>query len=701
MFRGDFMRTFKKMAALLLALSLTAGLAACGAASPGQELPAPEEPDAVETAETVGEGLVSTLVVKQEELPGGLAELSAMNLAGEELILAGRDAAGAPGLGTLDADGGFSALALPDDVVSVDAVCSTGEAVAALASTETGMCILSFGGGQDPRTELDADDASMLYGDLALAVLDGNFYVLYYMGIAEFGPDGMVSRICNGPEKWSYFTSMQEAGGRIYVAMGDGMNGGSVLCELDTSDLSLESVDIGEAEIDGLGLDAGGGLLLGLSTGGRDIAASLGADGPEELFDWSEPGIVSASFKRFWRLSGGDYAFFSYGDKALNLLREELAAPRTELTLLTDYPRSELYAMVNAFNLANPDYKVSVDTLGEDGLTMELLQTQLIAGQGPDIFAFYTYDTLTRLGPSAAVDLLGYLDADGEYSRESIVPGLLKAMSTDGALYALPYDFSITTFTAPSSAIPEPGITYAEAEAAAAEAGVPLFPPWMTQETLWGWLSEFAAVQFTDLEAGTCSFDSENYIALLEKCAATDTELPADPNQAYNGLLQFETLQRFVRLAAVSENYGGDYTFAGVPNDGSNGSMFSLDLSFAISAQSEHADGAWQFIRSTLSPEMQGLATMLPASQAELERQLDTMVETGMDFYGQWLQLTEADAEKFRVLLDGTTTVQGSLPTVTDILCDDAAQCFAGQISAEQAAAYSQERVSTWLAEQG
>ena len=93
MFRGDFMRTFKKIAALLLALSLAAGLAACGGAPQEQELPAPDEPDAVET---VGEGLVSTLVIKQEELPGGLAELSAMNTAGEGLILAGWDAAASP-----------------------------------------------------------------------------------------------------------------------------------------------------------------------------------------------------------------------------------------------------------------------------------------------------------------------------------------------------------------------------------------------------------------------------------------------------------------------------------------------------------------------------------------------------------------------------------------------------------------------------
>ena len=65
------------------------------------------------------------------------------------------------------------------------------------------------------------------------------------------------------------------------------------------------------------------------------------------------------------------------------------------------------------------------------------------------------------------------------------------------------------------------------------------------------------------------------------------------------------------------------------------------------------------------------------------------------------MKISESDAEKLRGLVEGTTTVNYSLPTVSDILSEDAAQYFAGQISVEQAAAYSQERVSTWLAEQG
>lgn len=563
MFRGDFMRTFKKIAALLLALSLAAGLAACAGAPQEQELPAPDEPDAVET---VGEGLVSTLVIKQEELPGGLAELSAMNTAGEGLILAGWDAAASPVLGTLGEDGGFSALTLPEDVVSVEAVCRDGEAVAALAATETGMCVLSLGGGQDSRTELDADDASMLYGDLALTVKNGKFYVLYYMGIAEFGPDGKAARVCYGPEKWSFFTSMLEVDGHIYVAVGDGMNGGGSLCELDTEAMSLTSIDTGELGVKALGLSAEGGLLLSGSLGGRDIVAALGEGEPTELFDWAEPGVAIVSCLSIWEQPDGSYILYQAGDTALERLTEELAAPRTELVLLTDYAGSEMYDLVNTFNRENPDYKVRVESLYDEGMSMELLNTQLIAGDGPDIFAFCYYDNLMRLGPAATVDLLPYLDADGEYSRESILPSLLEAMSPQGKLSALPYTFSLVTFTAPEDVIAGPGVTFAEAKAAADEADLPLFPLWMTRETLWGWMEEFAAVQFTDLEAGTCSFDSEEYIGLLRECGETSTDFPADISQNYVGLLQFEPLQGYMRLSVISGNYGGEYTFAGMPN---------------------------------------------------------------------------------------------------------------------------------------
>ena len=86
-------------------------------------------------------------------------------------------------------------------------------------------------------------------------------------------------------------------------------------------------------------------------------------------------------------------------------------------------------------------------------------------------------------------------------------------MCVQGKLSWLPYSFGISTFTAPSAYLSEPGFSFDEAKQAAAKAGLPLFPGWMTRDILWGWLSDFAVGQYMDLEAGTCSFDSEDYIS--------------------------------------------------------------------------------------------------------------------------------------------------------------------------------------------
>ncbi|MFR5780956.1 MAG: hypothetical protein ACLUEK_03495 [Oscillospiraceae bacterium] len=83
------------------------------------------------------------LTLTKEALPGGLASLDAMSGRDGEFVLAGQDDSGQPVLGVLDAQGAFEALALPEDVLSVDAVCRTGEGAAALAFTEAGACILS------------------------------------------------------------------------------------------------------------------------------------------------------------------------------------------------------------------------------------------------------------------------------------------------------------------------------------------------------------------------------------------------------------------------------------------------------------------------------------------------------------------------------------------------------------------------------
>ena len=76
-------------------------------------------------------------------------------------------------------------------------------------------------------------------------------------------------------------------------------------------------------------------------------------------------------------------------------------------------------------------------------------------------------------------------------------------------------------------------------------------------------------------------------------------------------------------------------------------------------------------------------------------------VENGVRFFEFEYEIGEADADKLRELISETTTAQDTYPIVLSIMAEDAAEFFAGRITAEQAAEYTQNRVSTYLSERG
>lgn len=683
----------KRQIALILSVLLCI-LSACG----GMGTDAPEldlpEADVIESEPVAALGEYS-LTVTQTELPGGLASLASACAAENGVYLAGAGADGAPMLG-IWADGVYEPLDLSDGITEIESV-FFGDALSVLARAGDAIQILHYEDSGVLTTELNGD-LSALGKDLYYAEFGGMAYVMDSNTIAEV-KDGQLTRGMEAEAAYLLFTAMQAAQDGLYIVQFSGLDLTTQLLKLNADTFALEPADVGGVGIYGLGTTADSDVLVSCTSDGREFVKT--AD-EAELFDWSEPGIVSPGYTNLYELGDGSWLLFYRGQTSLELLEEKLLPPKTTLTLLTDLPRAELYTIVNDFNRTSEEYRVEVIQFGEDGLTAELLRTQLIAGEGPDIFAFYDRSSLADLGANSFEDLLVYLDADAEYGRDTLAPELLGAMCAQDKLDWLPYSFGISTFTAPSAYLSEPGFSFDEAKQAAAKAGLPLFPGWMTRDILWGWMSDFAVGQYMDLETGTCSFDSEDYISLLEECAAAAAEFGSDSAALYNSLLQFELLQNLIRVSTISDNYGGAYAFVGVPNETTNGSMFSPDLCFAISSTSGNKDAAWQLVRSCLSDEHQQMnLTSFPASASVLDAMIDDAVENGVHYYEYEYELDEADAAKLRGLISETQTAQDAYPAVLNIMAEDAAQFFAGQITAEQAAAYTQNRVSTWLAEQG
>ena len=669
----------------ILVLCLVLSLAGCGASGSATVVTTDDMPT---TAEIEQRGLL----LSSNTLPGGLAELTAMACEDGTACLAGSDASGGPVLGLLSAAGDFTAAELPSDVEKVYAVSLLGGEAKAVVEAAAGLCLLSFSaGGETECAELSAELTGKLGEVLGCAETGGALYVLGAERIVELDAGGGIACEALLPGE-GYPRSILACGGEVYVLMDEYADGGTVY-DFDAQTLEAEPLDLGELYPRALGKDAGGALCVGVRDGEREYVMAADGGG-KELLDWSRPGILVPEYSLLFEDKGGGWLLFYGGMAGLDRISRMSDDSRVELTLLSNFPTSELCALVNNFNTGNTASKLNVEYLPEDYDPARL--SEYIAGA--DVLAFASADGLFSLDGAELEDLLGYLDADGEYSRGTLVPELMEAMLVDGRLTWLPYAFTIDSFTISSAEPVEPGLSLADAEALAEAQTLPLFPPWMTQDVLWGWLGAFSAALYIDEENASCSFDGGDYAKLLELCAAAPLETPSGVSGQTPSLLSLAPLQSLGVYANVCDTYGAVTTYVGLPDGSDRGHMFSPVLSFAIPALSTHKAEAWDFLRSCLGKEQQLMSEFsLPASAPVLESQLGQLLGEGMEFQGPVLTLSEADAERFHEILEHATGGEHKLPEAERIMSEEAAACFAGESTAAEAAENTQRRVSEYL----
>ena len=157
--------------------------------------------------------------------------------------------------------------------------------------------------------------------------------------------------------------------------------------------------------------------------------------------------------------------------------------------------------------------------------------------------------------------------------------------------------------------------TVADMEAALATMpdGCQLFGQGNTKE---GMLSNVLAMNldnFVNWDDGTCSFDSENLISLLEFCNTfpleydyNNEEYVDDATRVQNGqqMLMDLYLSDLADMQLYKAIFNGDFSFIGYPmEDGSVGSSFMISSGMAMSTTCKDKEGAWSFMRELLLPQ--------------------------------------------------------------------------------------------------
>lgn len=468
----------------------------------------------------------------------------------------------------------------------------------------------------------------------------------------------------------------------------------------------------------------------------------------DRLIDWLAFGMDYRTISAYVPLSDGSVlaALFDGGERAQDRQASLVLMQKTEdsgqkertcLKLACYEMENSLIDPVLDFNRTNEQCYIEVvdysdydsgDGTGE-GLT--LLTTEILAGNVPDLFYTDNLPVMQYARQGILLDLYSCMDADPARSRDDFVKPLLDALEVQGALYELPNGFSVETLFGLESVVgdfkswsaPELERVMARLQPDATVLGT-----WYTREQALALFSgSFEA--FIDWENGNCSFESEDFLNLLEliksfpeeEIPSEDAYLPSNARLVLKQQLLLEaSIDSFVSYVYNCEPCG-ETAFVGYPGLQGAG-RFVTHGSMAISAACAEKEQAWEFLTAWVDQTSVCFPVYADELHAKMEEAMETTYrqdpdgnlviqnKTSYNHINEFGQvdaeisvsaLTQEQVDAVMQLIQNTYETDAQDETLQTIVVSELEPFFDGVYTAAQTAALIQNRVELYVAEQG
>lgn len=412
------------------------------------------------------------------------------------------------------------------------------------------------------------------------------------------------------------------------------------------------------------------------------------------------------------------------------------------VTLAMAYTDWRVRTAVVKFNKANENYRISIQDYSslygtdEDyqaGLTR--LNTDIVSGKVPDILLIDdSMPTDSYIGKGLLEDLKPYIEKDSGLDINNFMPNIIEAFSVDGKLYSIIDAYSIETIAAKASeAGQERGWTVEEVRKLLdSRPEGTKFLPEVTRDSMLDNCMSMAGSQFIDWKAGTCNFDSDGFIQMLEFLGTfpeeiDETDMDDDYWENYDSMWrEGRALASMMNLGTFQDYnrtekgiFGEKITLAGFPSANEDGSVIRPNIRLAMSSKSKNKEGAWEFLRTFLTDEYQEneVTYCFPISIKRLDElagqameksfymdENNNKVEYDDTYYLNGVEIpippmTKQETEELKEKLYGFTQIYKRDETLLNIIKEEAAPYFAGAKTAKDVAGIIQSRVQIYVNE--
>ena len=483
-------------------------------------------------------------------------------------------------------------------------------------------------------------DEYLYIGKLVFAG-NGNILAQTGSGLIGLSPEGKVLYRSGGDAENTYMEGICVTGsGRIiaviYKVNPADYSGSYCLVEVDpdTGNLTDLGADMSTQMMYGTGQFLGGQgdtLLMGTTTGIDSY--DLGTHTRSELLNWLNSDVNVNYVQSVVPLSDGRFLIAERNwqrDDSMKLAYLNPVGESVEKYLIhfaALYLDDTLTNTIISYNKQNDLFRIVFDdysrfsTEEDYQAGLKQLNQDIISGKIPDIFSMdgLPYDVYASKG--LLLDLKPRLEQDPDLRMEDYLENVFKAVERDGKIYSLIPAFTLHTLAAKESLVGKtPGWTMEDLQKvirAHPEAAV--FSD-TTRESALGILLEENMDAFIDPETGACSFNSPEFIQLLELVKTfpenIDWEKIANDDPTYwerqegqyregRTLLMSTYLSSYASIRDLYYQFDSDCTFIGFPGAKGSGAVIAPRMEIAISGRTKLDDQCWDFLRYLLSEEYQ------------------------------------------------------------------------------------------------
>ena len=371
-------------------------------------------------------------------------------------------------------------------------------------------------------------------------VLDdrGQIYINFMQVIIALDADGGFRQAFESPGWLDSMIHLKD--GRIAVVYYSA-DGSKRLSILDTESVALDrNRDYPMAGIGNV-TDGSGEYDFYYTNGTNFMGYSLAESKAEKLFNWINTDLEPPAVNPVFVTEDGQIVTLSsewdentgkIGSSVVLVSRIPASSlpDKTVLTLAAMGLDANLQSLVMKFNRSSPDARIEVLDYSEYGTPeagLLRLNTDIMAGNVPDILCLNGLPVRKLMGQGILADLMPFLNADEEM-KDQMLDSVLEAMMIDGKLYRIASGFSIETVVGAAGVVGDkPGWTLEQYSAALAQMpeGCEPFNQGTTRDTILTKCISMEMNRLVDWSSGICAFDTPVFTEILTFAAQFPGEI--------------------------------------------------------------------------------------------------------------------------------------------------------------------------------